>query len=61
MARLVRANYRGRVPQRVARTSRAMTKVEWQYVNVNGDWHYISTTTYCSSMVTGMVSATYGP
>jgi hypothetical protein len=39
MVRLVRANYRGRVPQRVARTSRTMTNVEWQYVNVNGDWY----------------------
>jgi hypothetical protein len=39
MARLVRANYRGRVPQRVARTSRAMAEVEWQHVNVNGDWY----------------------
>jgi hypothetical protein len=40
MAGLVWANYRGRVPQRVARTSWTMTKVEWQYVNVNGDWYY---------------------
>jgi hypothetical protein len=38
----VRANYRGRVPQRVVRTSWAMTKVEWQYVIVNGGWYNAS-------------------
>ena len=35
MVRHVRANYRGRVPQRVARTSGAMT------VGLNEDWHYV--------------------
>jgi hypothetical protein len=27
------------VPQRVARTRRAMTKAKWQYVIVNGRWY----------------------
>jgi hypothetical protein len=38
MARLVRATYRGTVPEKVARTSRAMTF--WARVNVNADWYY---------------------
>jgi hypothetical protein len=35
MARLVRATYRGTVLAQVARTSRAMTEVDWQHVNVS--------------------------
>jgi release factor glutamine methyltransferase len=44
MAQLVRATYRGNVPEWVARTSRAMTESKWRFVDVNAGLSDMTTT-----------------